>query len=155
MRDVMEFTHLDDHIEQMRKLGEFLIPYNFPQVQEKEESDINNIKSKEVCVDGYNLIVHYSKADWGNHYLETLQILGKYMPFLPFSLVCKIGKRFLGDKHLSLVEIVRENRKIYCWSVVLNRSNEPIQGPYQGSLEHNEYDGLEFHRMTSDNVNFY
>ncbi len=151
----MKYTHLDDCVEQMREFGEFLIPYNYPKVSEKEEEDINYIKLRDVCVDGYSLILHYSKADWDDHYLETLQILGKYMPFLPFSVVCKIGKKFLGDKHLSLIEIIREGRKIYCWSVVLDHTGKPVPGPYRGELEHNEYDGLEFRRMNPEHVNFY
>src|SRR5690348_1768102 len=102
-------------VENIKKFGEFLIPYNFPIATTEDEDAINIIKTKEVVIDGYNLIIHYNKAKYKDHYLTTLQILGRWSPFLPFSLVCKIGKKFLGDQHLSLVEIFVENRKIYCW----------------------------------------
>ena len=147
--------HLDEHIEEMRSFGEFLVPYNYPQVTQNEEEDVNYIKAREAIVDGYSLILHYSKADYGNHYLETLQILSKYCPFLPFSLVCKIGKKFLGDKHLSLVEIFRDNRKIYCWTIVVDKNGNPVSGPHQEELEVKSYEGFEYHSMRPEQVNFH
>lgn len=147
---------LDDHIKEMRAFGEFLMPYNFPQVKAEEEETVNAIKARDVEVDGYSLILHYSKSKYESHYLETLQILGKYAPFLPFSVVCKIGKKFLGDQHLSLVEILRDNRKIYCWSVVLDKDRNPTVGPYQkDEVEKCIYEGFEYIFMSPNQVNFY
>jgi hypothetical protein len=145
----------DEQVEEMKRFGNILMPYNFPQVPQEEEEDVNFIKAREVMVDGYSLILHYSKADYGNHYLETLQVLGKYIPFLPFSLVCKIGKRFLGNKHLSLVELFRDNRKIYCWTLVSNRAGKAVPGPYQNEVETCIYEGFEYRSVSPKQVNFY
>ena len=150
------YKSLDDHITEMRSFGEFLMPYNFPQVKAEEEDDVNHIKAREVYVDGYDLILHYSKSQYENHFLETLQILGKYSPFLPFFLVCKIGKKFLGEQQLSLVEIFRDNRKIYCWTLVLDKAGKPTQGPYQKEgVETCTYEGFEYRFMTPNQLNFY
>jgi hypothetical protein len=151
----MNHKSFDEHIREMKGFGHFLMPYNFPQVPAEEEEDVNFIKAREVVIDGYNLILHYSKADYGGHFLQTLQVLGKFTPFLPFCLVCKIGKRFLGDKHLSLVELFRDNRKIYCWTLVTNRAGKPIQGPYQNDEETCVYEGFEYRSVSPKQVNFY
>ncbi len=145
---------LDEHVKAMRGLGEVLMPYNFPKVPAEEEDDINPIKTREVTVDGYTLIVHYSKAEYQQHYLETLQVLGKYTPFLPFSLVCKVGKRFLGSNHLSFVEIFKTN-KIYCWTVVKDKDDIAIPGPYNNDIESRIFEGFEYRVMDSKQVNFY
>ena len=96
---------LDKHIKEMRSLGDFLMPYSFPRID--EEGLIGDLKLREIPVDGYNLILNFSRNNYSTHYLETLQIFGKYSPFLPFSLVCKVGKMFMGDQHLALVELCR------------------------------------------------
>lgn len=147
---------LVEHIKEMRSFGEFLIPYNYPLVSVEDEEAINCIKQREVFVDGYDLILFFSKADWHNYYLETMQVLGKFSPFLPFSLVCRIGKQFLGNKYLSLVEIFRDNKKIYCWTVAVDKkTNLPIICPYKVELEKCIYDGLEYRFFDSNKVNFY
>lgn len=152
----MYYKSFDEEVAEIKTFGEFLIPYNFPQVPPEEEEPINYIKPREIRVDGYNLIVHYSKADYGTHYLETLQVLGKYSPFLPFSLVCKIGKKFMGDQYLSLVELYKDNRKIYCWTLILNKNNKPIPGPYQqDDTEHCTYEGLEYRCVSPKQVNLH
>lgn len=149
----------EDHKIEMRKLGEFLIPYNFPQSPPGDEDDLNHLKAREVYIDGYNLILHYSKADYRTYKLETLQILGKYSPFLPFSLVCKIGKKFLGEQYLSLVELFKDNRKIYCWNLLLNRHGIPIPGSLGGddddTGEECTYEGLQYRSVSPRQVNFH
>lgn len=145
---------LDEQVKAMRGLGEVLMPYNFPKVPAEEEEDVNSIKTREITVDGYTLIVHYSKAEYQQHYLETLQVLGKYTPFLPFSLVCKIGRRFLGPNHLSFVELFKGN-KIYCWTVVKDRDDIAVPGPYNNDIESRIFEGFEYRVMDSKQVNFY
>ncbi len=145
---------LEVQVEQMRGLGEYLIPYNFPKAPAEWEDDINVLKAREIVVDGYTIVVHYSKADYENHYLETLQILGKNAPFLPFVLICKLAKSYLGDQELSLVEIVKDNRKIYCWTLTLEGSN-PIPSPFQQETEPCDYEGFHYNYMNPDQVNFH
>lgn len=121
----------DEIVKEMKSFGTFLMPYSRPKVRQEDDDDVNFMKAKEVTVDGYALVIYYSKNDWPTHYMEILQVTGKYSPFLPFSLVCKIGKKFLGDKHLSLVEFTREDRKTYCWTVASDKTNNPIPAPYK------------------------
>jgi len=146
---------LQKHVEEMRALGEHLIHYNFPKAPAEWEDDINILKAREIVVDGYTVVVHYSKADYDNHYLETLQILGKNAPFLPFVLICKLAKVFLGDQELSLVEIVRDNRKIYCWTLTVDSDNNPIPSPFQQESEPCQFEGFRYSYMNPDQVNFH
>ena len=148
----MHHKGFDEEITEMRSFGELLMPYNFPLVTQEEEECVNHIKLKQVCVDGYNLILHYSKSDYGNHFVETLQILGKYCPFLPFFLVCKIGKKVLGNQHLSLVEVYKDNRKIYCWTLILDKANKPVLGPYD-EVEYCTYEGFEYRSVNPNQLN--
>lgn len=109
---------LDYQIEEMRRLSEILLPYTYPVVATfEEEQEILPLKQRAIKVDGYDLIVCFSQADYGKYILESLQIQSIYTPFLPFSLVCKVGRMFMGSKHLSYVEFFKDIRKIYCWTV--------------------------------------
>ncbi|NIQ17107.1 MAG: hypothetical protein GTO02_22805, partial [Candidatus Dadabacteria bacterium] len=102
---------LEKHVKEMRAFGELLMPYTFPKVAPQEEIDINFIKSREFDVDGYSVIVYYNKANWDEHYLETIQIMSLYGVFLPFYLICKIAKQFFGDQYLSLIEFFQNGKK--------------------------------------------
>lgn len=136
--------NFDEIVKEIKSFGEFLMPYSQPKVSPPDDEDVNFIKAREVTIDGYSVVVYYSKNDWPTHYMEVLQITGKYAPFLPFSLVCKIGKKFLGDKHLSYVDFTRDERKTYCWTAASDRTNNPIPAPYkQESLSDDcIYEGL-------------
>jgi hypothetical protein len=133
----------DEVVRDMKSFGAFLAPYSRPKVSQEDDDDINFMKAKEVTVDGYSLVIYYSKNDWPTHYMEVLQISGKYAPFLPFSLVCKIGRKFLGDKYLSFVEFMRD-RKTYCWTLASDRTNNPIPAPYKKETLSDDrvYEGL-------------
>lgn len=148
---------LDEIIEGMRELGDVLIPYNYPKAppQMTLEDDLAIFKHKEAIVDGYPIILHYQKADYENHFLETLQIYGKNSPFLPFGLICKLAKRFLGKHHLSLVELFKDNRKIYIWSVCVDRRGRPIAAPYEIDTEECNFEGFNYLYMQPNQVNFY
>lgn len=146
---------LEEHVKEMRGLGDVLMPHNFPSVSPEDEDDILLLKSREVTVDGYNVIVFYSKSNYGKYCLETLQILGKHCPFIPFWLVVKIAKKFLGDKHLSLVEIFKEGKKIYCWSVSKNGRNLPLPSSYKAKVKDCVYEGFSYKSMSPNQVNFY
>ena len=146
---------LVQHVAEMRALGKILVPYNFPKAPAEWEDDLNVLKSRELIVDGYDVVLHYSKADYEDHYLETLQVLGKNCPFLPFALVCKLAKIFLGEAELSLVEIFRENRKIYCWTLTVDRDDHPIPSPYPTEVERCSYQGFQYCYMNPDQINFH
>jgi hypothetical protein len=104
-------------VEEMKKVGNALLPYTYPIVSFEEEQEILLLKQRVIKINGYYVIVCYSKADYDDHILETLQIQPIYSPFLPFSLVCKVGKMFLGSRYLSYVEFFKGIRKIYCWTI--------------------------------------
>lgn len=146
---------LSQNIKEVKSFGNWLMPYNFPKTSIEEEDEIGFIKSREIVVDGYSVVVHYNKADWTEHYLEILQITGRYSSFLPFSLVCKIGKKFLGDKELSYVDFIKDGRKVYCWTVVLDLNNLPIPNPYKVDVSDCSYEGLCYRCLNPANVNFY
>ncbi len=79
-----------DVINEMTNLGNFLVPYTYPIVSLNDEKDVKILKYRELVVDGYELSIIYSKADYGEHYMEVVQVEGLLAPFLPFNLVCKI-----------------------------------------------------------------
>ena len=150
---IMYIENFDHLVERQKVLGERLIPYNFPKNDPKLEDDINPLKVSETVVDGYDVVIYFSKADYDHHFLETVQIFGREMPFLPFSLVVKIAKKFLGGHYLSLVEIPRGNRKVYCWTVCVDKNGRPMASPYDVKTEMCSFEGFEYAYMTPDQIN--
>lgn len=144
----------EDIVNSMKSLAENFMPYNFPIATPDEEEVINILKFKEAMVDGYNVILHYNKHNYGNHFFETFQVLGKEIPFLPFCLACKLAKKFLGNDCLTLVELLKDNRKIYCWTLIRDKNGKPIDNPkFKG--ENCVYDGFQYSYVYPDKVNFY
>lgn len=149
------FQNIDDLVEEMKNIGDILVPYNWPQNDPKLENDLNSLKTRFFDIDGYSLVVHFSRADYKTHFLETLQIMGDKAPFLPFCLVSKLGRRFLGSHHLYLVELIKNNRKIYCWTVHLDRNGRPIEPVHKQKSQFCEYDGFGYYYLNTSQVNFY
>jgi hypothetical protein len=148
-------SKFDKVVNEIKSFGNYLIPYNCPKVTPFEEAEINVLKSTEITVDGLGIVIFYSKSDWNTHFVTTLQITGRYIPFLPFSLVCKIGKRILGEKYLSYVDLMIESKKVYCWTLVSDKDNNPIQSPYKDEVSDCVYEGLSYTSLKSSKVNFY
>lgn len=146
---------LDQIANDMKSFGDFLVPFNFPRSPAETEEDINVLKTREETIDGYSLILHYSKSEYEDHYSASLQVLGKYTPFLPFYLVCKIGKAFFGDKNLALVEFYKQQKKIYCWTVYMDKDNTITDPPHKDEFEHCVYEGFEYDSVNPGQVNFY
>lgn len=149
---VMSLDVLANH---MRNLGEQLVPYNYPQADPKLEDDLSSLKSKYVMIDGYNIVIHYTKGDFKTHFLESLQIYGVNTPFLPFNLVVKLARKFLGSHDLSLVEILRENKKIYLWTVAVNRRGCPISSPPQDNCKDCVYEGFHYRYCDPSSIKLY
>jgi len=148
--------NLEDIIENMRALGDLLVPYNYPKtLPTTMEDDLAIFKQREAVIDGYPIIIHYQKSDLDEYLMETVQIYGKNSPFLPFNLICKLGKKFLGPHHLSLVEIFKDNRKIYIWSVCVDDRGRPIPAPYEMETEECVFEGFNYLYMQPNQVNFY
>jgi len=136
--------NFDEFVKETKSFGNFLMPYNQPKASPEDEEDINFFKTKEAVIDGYSIVTHYSKNDWPTHYMEVLQVTGKFTPFLPFSLICKIGKKFLGDKYLSYVDFIKDSRKTYCWTLATDKTNNPMPAPYRKEVLSDDcvYEGL-------------
>jgi len=139
-------------IQQMKSLARSLLPYTFPTVPFKEEQDILVLKQKCMVVDGYEVTLCYSEADYPKYSLKSLQVQSSQAPFLPFTLVCKVGKMFLGKKNLSYIEFFRGNRKVYCWTVKVKngRMLPPGKKTKPGS-----YEGFQFSILHPGSVDLF
>jgi hypothetical protein len=107
----------EETVKDIKNIAELLIPYTFPKVDFKTEQQVLALKQTNLTIDGFDLITYYSKSDYQDHYLESLQLQSLYAPFLPFTVVCKAAQLFLGFTGLSYIEFFRNSRKIYCWTL--------------------------------------
>ncbi|RDJ35353.1 MAG: hypothetical protein DWQ19_11095 [Crenarchaeota archaeon] len=146
---------LEQLVDEMKMIGDMLTPYNWPQNDPILENDISVLKTRSIDIDGYSVLIHFSRSDYGSHFVETLQVFGDKASFLPFCLVAKLGQKFLGGHNLYLVEIIRDNRKIYCWTVTLDKTGKPIKPPIPLQTTDCEYDGLRYNYMYPSQVNFH
>ena len=78
-------------------------------------------------------------------------------PFLPFGLIVKLAQKILGGHHLSLVEMLRGNRKIYCWTLLVDKTGRPKKSNIENSenVERCVYEGFEYGYIDPTTVNFY
>jgi hypothetical protein len=146
---------LDETIQELREMGDVLVPYNWPQNDPALENDLNFLKMRQVCVDGYNFSIHFSRADYTTHFMETVQIVGEKTPFLPFATVQKVARKILGEAHLYLIELFKENRKIYCWTLTLDREGKPRKPMKKHRSIKQEYNGFSYRYMHPSQVKFY
>lgn len=145
---------LDKIVTEMKGLGEFLVDFTYPQASSKEEDQISVLKSREIMIDGYEIGVHYSKSETDDRYLECLQCFGLHSPFLPFAIVVKVARKFLGDEHLCFIDVYQNNKKTYCWTVSVDESGLALP-PEQEIARGMEYEGFRFDYMNSKSVNFF
>lgn len=143
---------LDQHVGEMKAMARQLLPYTFPQVDFKVEQDILILKQRTITVDGYDVLACLSEADYGKYILESLQLQASFAPFLPFTLVCKIGRAFLGDKNLSFIDFFKNNRKVYCWTRNL-RDDRPL--PPDKKSKPGSYEGFEYRLLPAGSVELY
>lgn len=153
---------MEKDILEMRALSKRLIRYSFPLVSPQDEEIISCLKQREISIDGYELIIYLNRCKYNNFELETLQIYGKYFSFLPFSIVCKVAYRFLGNKELSFVEVMHyrqqgiideKSRKIYVFTVNYNEQGEPIPNPLAKDVCY--YDGLVYNKIDPKQITFF
>jgi hypothetical protein len=146
---------LNGALDVLRNCGEHLLPYNFPQNHPSLEDIIFPLKITEVEVDGYDVGLHFSKADYGDHYLESLQVSGTNTPFLPFNVVVKVAQIALGSHRLSLIKAPRQGKVFYCWTLCVDKQGHPIPFKHFAKGEVCNYEGFEFNSLTPDSVNFH
>lgn len=143
---------LSEHVTQLKGLGEMLVSYTFPRVDFKSEQSILLLKQNNLMVDGYDVLVCYSKADYDDYYLESVQVQATYAPFLSFALVCKIGRAFLGNSNLSYIEFFRNNRKVYCWTL---KSRDGRLLPPDKKSKLGSFEGFDFSVMMPGSVDLF
>lgn len=151
---MFENKPLDEIVELMRAVGETIVPYNYPKSPPplNKEDDLLFLKKRSVTVDGYNVDIHYQKSDFDDYFSETIQIYAHYCPFLPFNIVVKLARKFLGGNDLSLVEIYREGRKIYIWTVYVDRRGRPMKFPFDIPVESCDFEGIKYSYMLPNQV---
>lgn len=150
----MENNSLEKTIKEIKSLGDILVSYNYPVASIDLEEDLQILKLRQITIDGYDIMICYSKADYEDKYCISLQIFGRYSVFLPFNVVSKVAKSFLGEKELSLTEIYQNNRKIYCWCLWANKTdNTPVS--FEGRSEKCEYEGWYYKYLEAKEINFY
>lgn len=149
---VMINNVLQQDVNEMKGMADLLIPYTFPRVDFKVEQEVLLLKQRSITVDGYDIIACYSKADYGHYFLESLQLQAIYTSFLPFTLICKLGRVFLGSSNLSYVEFFKNSRKVYCWTIKSRdgRSLLPDNQTKPGS-----YEGFEFNILQPGSVDLF
>ena len=158
MRDIKAKTDIQPHdkldvvIKQMKSLAETLIPYSFPKRSADTEEDISILKTREEIIDGYEVSMYYGMADYATHQMETFQVYGQETPFLPFYLVCKLARRFLGDENLAMVDVYVNNKKLYIWT--LSKDLNGNSRPSIDDLSFCEFEGFKFGKMNQSQVNF-
>jgi len=132
---------LDDIVTEMRAISQQLVRYTFPKVAIQEEQEILPLKVRSVDIDGYEVVVSFSRAEYKKDFVESLQIQARYSLFLPFNVVCKLGIAFLGDKYLAYTDFFKEDHKIYCWMIRLenNQVVPPTTKAVPASFENFDY----------------
>lgn len=146
-----DFTKLDQHVKEMINMAVKLLKYP------SDDEDISLFKQREIIVDGYFLVVYFSRYDYKqNGYLDVVSISGKYMPFLPISVLCKIAKKFLGDKELSFFDLLKDGRKFYSWTVLHKEDGTPVTNSLVAQYgTFSSYNGLDFvqcHKSSIDDI---
>jgi hypothetical protein len=148
----MKNNNFYEEIINLKRLGEKLMIYNYPLGSRSDEDDLSPLKTGAFCVDGYDVVIHYSKADYQKYYLESIQIMGKDDPFLPFFLVCKIARKVLGDEALSFIEFLSDSNKVYCWTRSIDKIGNLMYPPQDDECS---YEGFNYACIKPNEVNFY
>jgi hypothetical protein len=143
----MKQLSLETLTKQMRASARQMVPWSYPRVDAFYEEYIYPLRIREATVDGYPVILYFGIADHGHHILETAQIFGKNTPFLPFYLVVKVARAFLGRDDLSLIEQHRGVRKIYCWTVYRDQDGNTVPAPFKMPVEKCVFEGFEYSYM--------
>jgi len=131
-------------VREMKGLAGVLQPFTPP--RHPADSDISWLKQREMIIDGYPFIAHYSEADYGDVLMQVLTIGCKFAPFVPFNIVCKAVKLFMGDRdNLTLFEYTGEGRKLYSW-MLASRDGKPVDDFQMANSEKDNYNGFNFYR---------
>lgn len=135
---------LEDVVSEMRLVANKLMPVTYPKVKSSTyKFKTEPLKQRHIVVDGYDLVVYFNRSDYKACMVESLEIGGVYIPFLPMSLVCKVGATFLGGYELKYAEAFKNGRKVYLWTVAIDNHGRPIVLD-KDSLKKGIYEGFSF-----------
>jgi len=151
------FSKTMSSIGELKRLGKLLIPHNYPKsLSEEQEDDLLIFKSRKFLIDGYSVIAHYQRCDYDEYFMDVLQLYGDYSTFLPINVNCKLARMFLGDMELSLIETYKEMKKIYCWTVYLDKDEAVLPCPTRkkGEMTFRTHGGLKYSYIPPTNVYF-
>ena len=143
---------LQKTINEMRSMADLLIPNTWPLADFEEEQDVLCLKQRVIEVDGYEVNVCLSRADYGDCLLDSLQIQSYHAPFLPFNIVCKIGQMFMGKNVLSFIDFFRDDKKVYCWAI--KHKDGRLMIPPQESSEA-EFEGYKYRILDPGTVDLF
>ena len=144
--------NFNESVDNAKKMARSLIPYTHPRVHYLEEQEVLLLKQRNLTVDGYEALILYSEADYGKYFLKSLQVQCANGPFLPFTVVCKLGRIFLGSDNLSYVEFYKNNRKVYCWTAKYRGENVL---PPESQTTHGSYEGFQFRILHPSSVELF
>lgn len=139
-------------VDEMKRISDLLIPYTYPKVDFEEEYDILPLKCRTEIIDGYDLSLNYSRADFKKYQTDSLQIQSVYTPFLPFYVVCKVAQAFLGTQHLFYIDFMKNERKIYCWTVRF-KNGRAISSTSKATPS--SFEGLKYNVLKPGSVNLF
>lgn len=120
------YRDLNTIVKDLKRASELIINFTYPKSSTIEEANYDFMRSAKACIDGFLLNIYYTKSDYESHFFETVQIVGEYSPFIPFHVVFKIGKAFLGEENLGLTEFFQKNRKVYCWNMITTKDGQQM-----------------------------
>ena len=149
---INQMTKLTKTIKDMRSMASTLIPYTYPKADFKDEQDVLCLKQRTITVDGYEVILCYSDAEYKEYVLSSLQIQPVQGPFLPFTLICKLGKEFFGYKNVSYIEFFRNNNKVYCWTIKSREGRRLFPGK---KTKPSSYEGYKFRILHPGSVDLF
>lgn len=152
MENITHHEPIQDVVSRMKKMAELLVPYTFPLVKFEEERDILCLKQNTVRVDGYQVVLCFSRAQYKKYWLDSLQIQSYCTPFLPFYLVCKLGQFFLGSENLAYIDFLKKDKKVYCWTIKI--VDNQILHPGE-KVKNVSFEGFDFCVLGPHSVNIF
>lgn len=129
---------LDSLIEDFKRVGDVLSPHQL------NENDDNVLKTKLIEIDGYSVLIKFNRIDHGPFFSENLKIKSEHSSFLPFHLIAKLGKKFLGKHELILIESFDDGVKVYEWAITLDKYGRPTPVKMAVYYEDCVYDDLSY-----------
>ena len=146
----------DQHVKEIKDIGKILVDFNFPKSPIELEEFIGVLKEREINFDGYSLIFNFNRSEYDKFSLEMLQIKGKYFPYLPFNLVCKICRNFFKEdlEYITYTEFYKNDKKVYCWASWNDPDGNQILPTNREKLEKNSFEGFQYYKLTADEIKF-